>query len=112
MYQTGNKCYEEKYKAGKRGYKMCWTEGNCAFLQKVAREGHFRQESLEQNTEMRESCAFLGEEDCRQRGKANEKIKDGNMAFMFKEVELTACRKMAAGDESRDAVKVGPHSST
>ena len=31
---------------------------------------------------------------------------------MFKEVELTACRKMAAGDDSRDAVKVGPYSST
>lgn len=60
---------------------------------------------------MGESCGFwrkriVGE------GKANEKIHDGSMAVMFKEAELTAGGRMAAGDEFRDAVNAGPYSPT
>lgn len=41
MYQTGNKCYEEKIKQEKGDTRSIGL-GEIALLQKVAREGHFR----------------------------------------------------------------------
>lgn len=76
MYQTGNKCYEEKIKQEKGATRSIGL-GEIALLQKVAREGHFRQGTLEQNPEMRESCRFLEEEDSRQREKQMKRPKIG-----------------------------------
>lgn len=72
-------------------------------LQKVAREGHFYLGVIEPNTGNGRVMRILEEEDCRRR---ESKWKDPrwSMAVMFKEAELTAGGRMAAGDEFRDAV--------